>query len=48
VTGYMIFLRGVYLGVLRADSPDDAIDLAAIRFNGGDDTAIRVALEGDF
>ena len=48
MTTYMIFLHNAYLGTLRAESADEAIDRAAIRYNAGDDTGIRVTLEGDF
>ena len=48
MTTYMVFLHDRHLGTLRAESLDEAVDRAAIRYNAGDDTGIRVTIEGDF
>ena len=48
MTTYMIFVHDEYRGTLQAPNQDEALDRAAIRFNGGSDDAIRVTLEGDF
>ena len=45
---YMVFIKGAYVGIIHADCSDDAIDLAAVRFNNGNDDGIRVVLEEDF
>ena len=37
---YLVFRRGHYLGILYVEDRDDAIDIAAVRWCGGDDSEV--------
>jgi len=45
---WCVFVWGRYVGTLRAADMDAAIDLAAVRYDGGRDAGIQVTIEGDF
>jgi len=40
MTPFLIFARGRYLGVLYVEDRDAAIDVAAVRWCGGNDSEI--------
>jgi len=47
VNTYYIVCDGSNIGTVVADSPEEALDLAACRFGGGDDTGFFAYLAED-